>query len=124
MECPLVVQRGWSQPLTGNPMRQVNMKILATSNTLRDWQKGVFQHRLTEINLVRSKLDSIMHLPFNQMQYAQQQDLNKQLQVLLSHNEMNRRQRSRICWLKDGDRNTAFFIRKPVIEELGIVSLV
>lgn len=76
-DCPKVIQRGWSQPLTGDPMRQVNMKIKATESVLRDWHKGVFHYRHTEINLIRSKLDTLMRLPFDSNRFEYQKDLNK-----------------------------------------------
>lgn len=67
-----------SQPLAGNPMKQVSMKVKATGKALLDWHKGVFHHRLTEINLIRDKLDTLMQLPFDSSQFDQRKDLNKQ----------------------------------------------
>jgi hypothetical protein len=111
-DCAQVIQRGWSHSLTEDPSKQVILKIQSTSKALGDWHKGVFQHRLTEINIIRDKLDTIMRLPFDAGHFDYQKVLNNQLQTLLSQNEIYWRQRSRVSWLKDGDRNTAFFHKK------------
>lgn len=65
-------------------MKQVNLKIQATGKVLQDWHKGVFQYKLTEINLVRGKLDTLVRLPFDSGQFEQQKELNKQLQELVT----------------------------------------
>lgn len=49
-------------------MKHIYMKINVTGSTLTEWHNGVFQHRVTEINLVQEKLNAIMRDPYARSQ--------------------------------------------------------
>lgn len=104
-----VIQQGWTLPTTGDPMAQVCKKIQSTGHLLMEWHLGVFQQRRTEMKLVQDKLDALMGAPFHPDQFAEQSALRVRFNELLSLDEAYWRQRSRVLWLKDGDRNFAFF---------------
>lgn len=64
------------------------------------------------MKLVQEKLDALMGAPFNPDQFAEQNALRIRFIELLSLDEAYWRQRSHVLWLKDGDRNSAFFHRR------------
>lgn len=111
-DCPAIIKQGWALPSLGEPMKQVWMKINSTGKLLMEWHLGVFQQRQVEMKLVQDKLDTLMRLPYATDQFEVQQALQRRYNELLSQDEIYWRQRSRVLWLKDGDRNSAFFHRR------------
>ncbi|XP_062014512.1 uncharacterized protein LOC133731059 [Rosa rugosa] len=111
-DCGSVIEKEWMTPSTGNPMLQVGLKIHSTGWLLSSWEEGVFRQRHMEMKLLQAKLDQLMRLPYESCQWDEQKALQHRFNELLSLDETYWRQRSRVLWLKDGDRNTAFFHRR------------
>ncbi|XP_062014163.1 uncharacterized protein LOC133730623 [Rosa rugosa] len=111
-DCLSVIQRGWSQPLAGNGMLQVSMKIGKTGQELMHWHQHVFDAQRGEMRVIQKKLNDLMRQPFTPDQYKEQRALHAKLSTLLTQQETYWRQRSKALWLKEWDMNSAFFHRR------------
>lgn len=73
------------------------------------WQRSMFGTTKAEIQRVRSQLDVVWRQPNSENTTATYHLLMSQLDSLLSREEAFWKQRSKVSWLKEGDRNTRFF---------------
>ncbi|XP_062010699.1 uncharacterized protein LOC133727086 [Rosa rugosa] len=110
---PLLLRaNAWQTDVTGDPMYRVTQKIKHTRMTLDKWQKNTFRVRKQSMLGVRGRLEELMDVNINDAVQAEKKDLMSRLQTLLSQEETFWKQRSKVQWLKEGDRNTGFFHRK------------
>ncbi|KAL6223754.1 hypothetical protein ACLB2K_002612 [Fragaria x ananassa] len=75
----------------------------------------------SELRIVQEKLNDIMRATCSSQQYEEQKALHSSLNRLLAAQEKYWRQRSRITWLKDGDRNSSSFTEKQAIRSKNTI---
>ncbi|XP_062014050.1 uncharacterized protein LOC133730487 [Rosa rugosa] len=107
-----VVRQGWEMTVAGLPMLQVKKKIMQTRFSLNQWQRVTFRARSREIGYIRDRLQILYLLPMTQVYQEECFDLHSRLEGLLAEESAYWRQRSKVSWLTDGDRNTKYFHRK------------
>jgi hypothetical protein len=84
-------------------------KIHACHRDLRKWSKNNFGNIQRQIRETESQLKKVEFLSMQGRDHSQVITLKGKLHALLAKNERLWRQRSRVEWLKNGDRNTRYF---------------
>ncbi|XP_024200200.1 uncharacterized protein LOC112203464 [Rosa chinensis] len=107
-----VVKQAWATDVAGSPMYCATKKIEFTRIQLDDWQKRTFRTRQQQMLGVRARLEELLDVPVSVEVQNENKELMSKLQRILSQEESFWKKRSKVTWLKEGDRNTSFFHRK------------
>ncbi|XP_024156414.1 uncharacterized protein LOC112164456 [Rosa chinensis] len=111
-ECDGVVKEAWGTDVTGTRMFCVTKKIVHTRMQLDKRHKQVFRGRQLQMRGIRARLEELLEVPISVEVQNEKKTLMDKLQSLLYQEELFWRQRSKVTWLKEGDRNTSYFHRK------------
>nr|XP_011469216.1 PREDICTED: uncharacterized protein LOC105352889 [Fragaria vesca subsp. vesca] len=110
--CKGVIESSWAVSIQGQPMFQVMKKIANTLMELNDWQRATFGNRKREIEGIQERLEQFLCLPLTANYLEEHSQLSNQLKNLLDEERNYWKQRSRVAWLNEGDKNTNYFHRK------------
>ena len=97
----------------GNPLYQLVFKLKNVKQALKSWLKEENIHPKARILSVRQKLnllhDAMATNPTAISLHKEENQLNKELNVCLAHDESHLRQKCRENWLKLRDKNSKFY---------------
>lgn len=79
---------------------------------LQFWNKRCFGNVKRKIEAARSRMQSLLISEPDCLQSSLHKAARTEMNKWLERNEIMWRQRSKVLWLKDGDKNTKFFIIK------------
>ncbi|KAK1613008.1 hypothetical protein QYE76_036681 [Lolium multiflorum] len=107
------IRANWAADLAGpNPMHTACAHLKTMAGSLKDWSVSTFGSVRREITRRERSLRSLRNSPSTDRSMAEEKRVQRQLCELFEREEVMDRQRSRVEWLREGDRNPAFFHSK------------
>ena len=108
---PEVISNAWQDCGPKSDLGEVNAALKKVMDVLQTWGGRKFGNVTRELARLRKKLENLRRDNAPACDIREAMDA---MNELLYREEMLWLQRSRISWLKEGDRNTKFFHRKAV----------
>ena len=103
---PAVVKEAWESVGNVDNLEKLQTALRKTLATLCTWGSKKFGNIKRELAKSRTQLEELMTMNADRQEIR---NITDKMNELLYQEEMMWLQRSRITWLKEGDRNTKYF---------------
>lgn len=102
------VRNSWENECIGSPIHQVACKIKNCPLALLEWNRMHHTNSAARIKAIREEMGQIKE-EGGDRDWCKWSDLKNQLENAYKEEELYWQQKSRVQWLKDGDKKTEFF---------------
>ncbi|XP_071676904.1 uncharacterized protein [Lolium perenne] len=104
-----VVEQAWAQ--AGNAVSDggVLARLSHMHSSLHEWDNDILKKPKQRLKTAQRKLERAMQGPLTEENDTIAKEQSALIELLLEQDEVHWMQRSRANWLRNGDRNTAFF---------------
>lgn len=120
-DCINIVTQSWNNNVIGCPMYILNQKLKILKNNLKIWNKETFGNIHSQLKDATQKLDNIQadidNLGYSDQLMEQERTAQIHLENILKMEEIFWKEKSKVKWHCEGDRNTAFFHRLAKIQQ-------
>ncbi|XP_071906076.1 uncharacterized protein [Coffea arabica] len=99
-----VIKEAWGVDVEGSKMYKVTRKISNCRVALLKWEKNFQNNSRKVIDRIKADMERLKHSP--DFTKGGMDELKRQLKQAYSNEEMYWSQKSRVTWLKEGDKNT------------------
>lgn len=110
--CEETVKESWHSKEKGSHMFEVTESIKSCRRGLINWERSVYRHSQLRMHQLGEEAKLLEERAVTEEDQYQLKKLHEELNELLEREEIAWRQRSRVQWLQEGNRNTKFFHNK------------
>ncbi|XP_042962749.1 uncharacterized protein LOC122297028 [Carya illinoinensis] len=111
-DCSSIVERIWGEGENSAQNNHLMENISKCGDDLSQWNKRSFGNVQKELASAKDKLKGIEEMDPNFQHTSLHKEAREEVQKWLERDELMWKQRSRVQWLKEGDRNSRFFHHK------------
>ena len=104
-----MVEQTWKNAGESTCLAEVQAKLDSLSSTLKNWNRDTFGSVRQELRQLKIKLEELRAVPDRVGPSREEIKIQDRLVELNHREEIMWKQRSRIQWLSEGDKNTKFF---------------
>ena len=107
--CEEAIREAWNVPISGTPMFVVVQKIKQCHVNLLLWSQNLLRVTPRLIESKKARLVQLENCPNDEYDGPAINALRCEVNILVENEEIFWHQRSRVAWLKEGDRNNKYF---------------